>query len=426
MKKLLLAIIFCTGFAASVLGQSNPPLRLQEIDGSPNVLGVTTIKVTNGTLSCSGKVCTITISGGGGGGITIGTTTITSGTNTRILYNNAGVVGEYTVTGTGTTAVLSAGPTFTGTVAAAAATFSGAITQTSNSATAFESGPNGGTNPVFRLVNSTASQADGLSITGLAAGSGVTLTALSSGADSSINLTPKGNGTVKITGTATTQLYATAGSLRVYGSTASWNTAVSSRQFWAEDFAGGTVGFFFSSTDSNSGTGIMKTAAGVIGAAAGNSSTSTVNTGWFTDAGVKRAATQFDKTSDTTLANITGLSATVTAGRTYNFIATLFTTSNVAGGVKAAIAGTATATSIIYEAETSSAGVPGAVGTARATALATAVGDVTAVTVAKITITGTITVNAGGTLTVQFAQNASNGTASSVLVGSWFRVWDAL
>lgn len=49
----------------------------------------------------------------GGSGITIGTTTITSGTNTRILYNNSGVVGEYTVTGTGTTAVLSTSPTFT-------------------------------------------------------------------------------------------------------------------------------------------------------------------------------------------------------------------------------------------------------------------------------------------------------------------------
>ena len=32
--------------------------------------------------------------GGGGGGITIGTTTITSGTNTRLLYDNNGVVGE--------------------------------------------------------------------------------------------------------------------------------------------------------------------------------------------------------------------------------------------------------------------------------------------------------------------------------------------
>lgn len=46
-------------------------------------------------------------------GLIVGTTTITSGTNTRILYNNAGVVGEYSVTGTGTTAVLSTSPTFT-------------------------------------------------------------------------------------------------------------------------------------------------------------------------------------------------------------------------------------------------------------------------------------------------------------------------
>jgi len=50
---------------------------------------------------------------GGSGALTIGTTTITGGTDTRILYNNAGVVGEYLVTGTGTTAVLSTSPTFT-------------------------------------------------------------------------------------------------------------------------------------------------------------------------------------------------------------------------------------------------------------------------------------------------------------------------
>lgn len=46
-------------------------------------------------------------------GITIGTTTITSGTNTRILYNNSGVVGEYTITGTGTVAVMQNSPTLT-------------------------------------------------------------------------------------------------------------------------------------------------------------------------------------------------------------------------------------------------------------------------------------------------------------------------
>lgn len=134
----------------------------------------------------------------GGSGITIGSTTITSGTNTRVLYNNAGVVGEYEVTGTGN-AVLSASPTLTGTVGAAAATFSGTIVQTSASATAFESGPNGSTNPVFRLVNSTASAATGLAITGNAAGSGVTLTALSSGTNEDLRLVTKGTGIVQVT-----------------------------------------------------------------------------------------------------------------------------------------------------------------------------------------------------------------------------------
>ena len=47
------------------------------------------------------------------GGLTIGTTTITSGTNTRVLYNNSGVLGEYTVTGSGTTIPLSTSPDFT-------------------------------------------------------------------------------------------------------------------------------------------------------------------------------------------------------------------------------------------------------------------------------------------------------------------------
>ena len=130
----------------------------------------------------------------GGSGITIGTTTVTSGTDTRILYNNAGVVGQYTLTGTGTTVAMSAGPTFTGTVAGAAFTASGTIVQTSASATAFESGPNGGTNPVFRLVNSTASAATGLSITGRAAAAGVDLTVITSSATESLNVVTVGTG----------------------------------------------------------------------------------------------------------------------------------------------------------------------------------------------------------------------------------------
>jgi len=132
-----------------------------------------------------------------GGGITVGTTTVTSGTNTRVLYNNSGVVGEYTVTGTGN-AVLSASPTLTGTVAMGGQTNSGTIVQTSASATAFESGPNGSTNPVFRLVNNVASAATGLSVTGNAAGSGATLTVLSSGTNENLILAPKGTGNINL------------------------------------------------------------------------------------------------------------------------------------------------------------------------------------------------------------------------------------
>lgn len=49
----------------------------------------------------------------GGGGLTVGTTTIASGTTTRILYDNAGTLGEYTITGTGTVVAMAASPVFT-------------------------------------------------------------------------------------------------------------------------------------------------------------------------------------------------------------------------------------------------------------------------------------------------------------------------
>lgn len=43
--------------------------------------------------------------------LTVGTTTISNGTDTRVLYNNSGTLGEYTVTGTGDV-VLNNSPTF--------------------------------------------------------------------------------------------------------------------------------------------------------------------------------------------------------------------------------------------------------------------------------------------------------------------------
>lgn len=54
---------------------------------------------------------------GSGSGITIGSTTVTSGTNTRILYNNAGTVGQYNISGAGDV-VMTNGATFVSNVRA--------------------------------------------------------------------------------------------------------------------------------------------------------------------------------------------------------------------------------------------------------------------------------------------------------------------
>jgi len=53
---------------------------------------VTLVAGTNITLTPSGQQITIAASGGGGGGITIGTTTVTSGTASRVLYEGTGNV----------------------------------------------------------------------------------------------------------------------------------------------------------------------------------------------------------------------------------------------------------------------------------------------------------------------------------------------
>lgn len=45
--------------------------------------------------------------------LTVGTSAISSGTTTRILYDNAGVLGEYTITGTGTVVAMQGSPSLT-------------------------------------------------------------------------------------------------------------------------------------------------------------------------------------------------------------------------------------------------------------------------------------------------------------------------
>ena len=163
---------------------------------------------------------------------------------------------------------------------------------------------------------------------------------------------------------------------------------------------------------------IGRIAAGVIGIGG------TTPTNFYQWAGQARVTSDFSVTSSAVLTNVTGLSVSLVAGRTYSFQAELYVTDAAAGGVQAAIAGTATATAIQYTGYTVADNA--IKGKTNATALATAVGSTLTTETAGIVvrISGTITVNAAGTLTVQMAQNTSNGTATIAKRGSWFLVND--
>lgn len=194
---------------------------------------------------------------------------------------------------------------------------------------------------------------------------------------------------------------------------------------WAGASGGfGNAGGGAGSTSNSSGTQIaMNAASGFAGdmlnlQIAGVMKLNLDSEGYLRTPTQARVTTQFDKTSSTTLGDITGLTVKVKASGKYRFRAVLMTTSNVAGGVKAAISGTATVTSITYSGVTYGT----AVTYSNTTTYGNAVGAVTAETGAMIIIEGSVVINAAGTLTVQFAQNASNGTASSVLVGSTWEV----
>lgn len=142
--------------------------------------------------------------------------------------------------------------------------------------------------------------------------------------------------------------------------------------------------------------------------------------GFVQTGGDSRVTVQFDKTSNTTFSDIPGLTSTVSAGLTYGFKVGLFYTANAASGVKMTMGGTATATAIVFQGFiTTSSGFSTVT---KGTALGANIGSTTS-TADYMWMEGTITVNAGGTLTAQFAQNVSGGTASSILVGSSMKVW---
>lgn len=81
-------------------------------------------------------------------------------------------------------------------------------TITAASANAFVVGPNGTTNPTFKIDTSVASDATGLTLQGQAANGGVILSAISTGSNEHLYVRPKGNGGLRVQGASTVILEA--------------------------------------------------------------------------------------------------------------------------------------------------------------------------------------------------------------------------
>lgn len=133
---------------------------------------------------------------------------------------------------------------------------------------------------------------------------------------------------------------------------------------------------------------------------------------------VSATATQFDKV-DAVLANITGLTATVYAGTKYRFICKLWVDADATGGHKYAVAGTADVNSILYQIMSYDNTTKLPVLCSRHTAKGSADGSAGGETAIFTEISGLVDVLHNGTLTIQFAQQAANGT-SSILADSHY------
>jgi hypothetical protein len=166
MKKTLLLLVFFVFVHGAVLCQGSPPVRVTEVDGTPSITGVTKIVVSNGTLTKSGTVATITTGGGGGGS--------PGGSDTQLQFNSAGSFGGVS------------GGTSDGTNV----TFGSAnLRATSPRLTTGILDANGAGMFTF---TATASAVNGFSFTNSATGNSTTLATVGSDTDVDLTVSPKG------------------------------------------------------------------------------------------------------------------------------------------------------------------------------------------------------------------------------------------
>lgn len=145
---------------------------------------------------------------------------------------------------------------------------------------------------------------------------------------------------------------------------------------------------------------------------------------WVKDLGTVFMTAALSKVNDT-LADAPGLRIPVLPGRSYRVWGMLHIHTGVAAGWKAAFSGSATITSMNVHGLLFDAAL-GDVSVVEFTALDAAQGHTTAGAVnIHGMLDGIITVNAGGDLKLQFAQNATQaGAASELQIGSYLKFED--
>jgi len=169
------------------------------------------------------------------------------------------------------------------------------------------------------------------------------------------------------------------------------------------------------------GTSISVQANGVlqIGLGAGLNSN-----GWYQWGGQSRTTADMAVTNTTSLTNVPGLSITVISGRNYYFefdgVAQGIASGN--GGVAFGISGSASLSNSRYFAT----GIAGTAVVGSTTNTALSLAPVSGVGNSVFCqMRGSFTAGTSGTVTIQFAQQSSNTTASTLLRGATFNAWDS-
>jgi hypothetical protein len=157
----------------------------------------------------------------GSSSLTVGTTTIAGGSTGRIEYNNGGVLGEMTTTGSGTVVALATSPSFTtpslgaatatsldtatinhsGTININNSSFAGVqvggnLAVGSTSTTAFVVGASTA-QPAFR-VSAATGQTNGIIVTGNASGTGANIGVIGTSTNDPLTIDAKGSGTINL------------------------------------------------------------------------------------------------------------------------------------------------------------------------------------------------------------------------------------